>query len=426
MIRQLLKTSFYKIKVYIKTHIIQPLDVHIIQPRYLKIINEKRNILLANKKIRVAFFVTQKQLWCAQSVYDNFLANDNFKPTIVVFPNGEDKINNAIITTQDNYSFFKKKNMNVMYGFDIKNQSFLSVDAINADVIFYDQPHPWLPKKLLFFETSKKSLLCYIPYGYKVANAYEAHFNMPLQNSCWNVFVESSWHQQQFKKYAIMQGRNTIVSGYPKLDAYNNKKNTANQKINNLKRIIWAPHWTIDDLGISYSTFKDNYKFFLKYAAENPDIYWIFKPHQRLRYYLEETGFMSKKEVDLYYSSWESLANTSFYNESDYFDLFQASDALITDCGSFLAEYLPTQKPILLLVNKRSGGYNEMGEKLIKSYYRSDKNDDIKSFIENVVINKNDYLKEKRLENLYLVQPNKNGAGKFIVDYIQKELKVVA
>ena len=40
MIRQLLKTSFYKIKVYIKTHIIQPLDVHIIQPRYLKIINE--------------------------------------------------------------------------------------------------------------------------------------------------------------------------------------------------------------------------------------------------------------------------------------------------------------------------------------------------------------------------------------------------
>ena len=33
-------------------------------------------------------------------------------------------------------------------------------------------------------------------------------------------------------------------------------------------------------------------------------------------------------------------------------------------------------------------------------------------------------MKQERLGNLYLVKPNKNGAGKFIADSIKKELLV--
>ena len=95
---------------------------------------------------------------------------------------------------------------------------------------------------------------------------------------------------------------------------------------------------------------------------------------------------------------------------------------MITDCGSFLAEYLPTKKPIMLLVNPKSSGYNEIGEKLVSSYYKAYKNNDIKDFIDNIVLNGNDYMLSNRVDNLCLVQPNKEGAGKFIVNLIDHKL----
>ena len=131
---------------------------------------------------------------------------------------------------------------------------------------------------------------------------------------------------------------------------------------------------------------------------------------------------MTKKEINEYYKFWEKLPNGEFKNESDYFEIFKNSDALITDCGSFLAEYLPTKKPILHLVNPNSAGFNDIGKELLKSYYNADDNNDIVNFLNDVIINSNDYLKDKRLKNLALVKPNNTGAGKFIVEHINREL----
>ena len=131
---------------------------------------------------------------------------------------------------------------------------------------------------------------------------------------------------------------------------------------------------------------------------------------------------MTKQEIDKYYAFWNDLPNTSFCNESDYFDIFKSSDALITDCGSFLAEYLPTRKPIMLLVNSNSIGYNEVGCKLVESYYKAYSNREIREFLDEVVLHENDYMKQQRLNNLHLVKPNANGAGKFIVETIKREL----
>ena len=132
---------------------------------------------------------------------------------------------------------------------------------------------------------------------------------------------------------------------------------------------------------------------------------------------------MNQEEVNHYYNEWNKLPNTFFYNDPEYFDIFKDSDALITDCGSFLAEYLPTKKPILRLVKLNNFRYNEIGEKLVKSYYKATNNNSINKFITDVVVNEDDVLRDNRLSNLPLVQPNPKGAGKFIVDYINTELK---
>lgn len=400
--------------------------IYLAQKQVEKIAELKIKKIKAGAKIRVAFFISQKQLWGSQTVYDNFLQDSMFEPIIVAFPNTVDKINNKNVTCNDNYDFFRRRNMKVVYGYDPEKNLFITLDMIDADIIFYDQPYPGLPDNLSWNEAVKNALVCYIPYGYKIAKSYNDHFNSELTNNCWRVFAESEWHKSQFKKFGKDRGKNVVVSGYPKLDVYNQISDTDEKFKRTKSTIIWAPHWSLKGAALKHATFDKNYKFFLKYANENKDISWVFKPHQSLKHYLEEIGFMTKNEIDDYYKQWRILSGERFSDDNrDYFELFKNSDALITDCGSFLAEYLPTKKPILLLVNEDSMGYNEIGDKLVSSYYKALNENDIKYFIEDIVVKKNDFLKEKRLQNLKLVQPNPTGAGKFIVSHIRKSLTVL-
>ena len=422
MILKIIKKIIWSIKHKIEKFFSNIRAYFIIQPRYKKLIISIKNIFFNIKKIKVAFFITQIQLWCHQTIYDNFLSDNKFEPVIIVFPNEENTIDSKIKSLRDNYNFFKKNNMEVMAGYKEDLNRYICLDEINADIIFYDQPVPGLPKKLLFYEASKTSLICYVPYGFKVANFKQAHFNMELQNSSWKIFAESNWHKDQFVKYSIMKGRNVITSGYPKLDNYLIKPEKLILKKVYRKKIIWAPHWTVKH-PIGYSTFEKNYKFFQEIAKKYSDIYWVFKPHQSLRHNLQKINFMTTADINKYYKFWDNLPNGQFFNESDYFNIFKNSDALITDCGSFLAEYLPTKKPILHLSNSHSMGFNDIGKKLLKTYYKALDNNDIIKFINNVVINQNDYLKRKRLLNLSLVKPNRNGAGKFIAGHILQKLK---
>lgn len=428
---------FKKIKAFIRNNFIfkfylnllKIVVIHKINRSYKNVLRIKRKKIATNKKLKVAFFVTQKQLWCAQSVYDELSKSEYFEPIIVAFPNGEDSVHSKEVTCQDNYNYFSIKKMSVIMGYNYTNNKFLGLNEIDVDIIFYDQPYPWLPKRLLWEKTSKHALICYIPYGYKVAKCYQSHFNMDLQNMCWSVFAESEWHKDQFVKYGVIKGGNVIVSGYPKLDVYNE----SNAKINQLwkttdvrlkqKRIIWAPHWSIFNNSIKYSTFNFYYQLMLDYAKQHKNISWIFKPHQRLRYYLEEINFMTRKDIDAYYQEWQDLPNGCIYNGTDYFDIFKSSDALITDCGSFLAEYLPSMKPVLVPVRDDSIGYNEIGTKIVSTYYKANDWYDIKNFIEEVVIQEKDDLKDERLSVMQYVQPNTSGAGKFIVDYFEKEIR---
>jgi CDP-glycerol glycerophosphotransferase (TagB/SpsB family) len=250
---------------------------------------------------------------------------------------------------------------------------------------------------------------------------------MDFQNKSWRVFAESEWHKSQFEKYGKMKGQNVVVSGYPKLDEYlteniNMQNTNFLNKLINKKRIIWAPHWSIWDEHINNSTFDKLYKEFLEYAKKNSSIDFIFKPHQRLKYQCVTCGFMSKDEIDEYYEEWNKLSNAVFYNDANYFDMFKTSDALITDCGSFLAEYLPTKKPILLLLSENPIGYNEIGNRIIENYYKANNFNDVIKFIDQVVLGENDYLKNERLKSLQYVTINKNGAGKYIEKYLERQL----
>lgn len=374
--------------------------------------------------IRIGYMASQNELWNLQSFYEETKRDKRYYFEVIALPNSENTLESRTISCDNNYQFFKRNNINVVYGYDSVNDRIRPIQEWNYDILFWDQPGTWfdIKKDIPMYAFIKKFLLCYVPYGYKVADGKKAHYGLEFHNLSWKIFAESEWHYEQFRNIGQLNGENVVVTGFPKFDEYlKDDRNYSNWKHgrNAKKRIIWAPHWTFRNQGWEYSTFDNNYKEFLNYASEHKEIDWIVKPHQRLYFWAVESGLMTESEMRNYFENWNALDNAVVCDGGNYMDMFLTSDALITDCGSFLAEYLPSGKPVIHLY-KDTCRYNEIGEKITQTYYKCRTWREIESAIERVIIEEDDYLRDQRLSMLKYVVPNQKGAGKAILQEIKK------
>lgn len=400
------------------------------QPQFAEYMQKVYSKRLKNLKdkdiIRIGYIASQNELWNLQSFYEEVEKNDKYYFEVIALPNHENILEPKKTSCDANYYFFKKNNINVIYGYDFTSDKFCAIDEWNYDILFWDQPGSWtdICKQIPFYIFIKRFLLCYVPYGYKVADGRMMHYGLRFHNLSWKIFAESEWHYKQFEILGQIDGKNVVITGFPKLDRYlKDDRNYSNWKhgMSSKKRVIWAPHWTFRKSGWEYSTFDNNYMEFLKYASEHKEIDWIVKPHQRLYFWAVESGLMTEKEMRFYFERWNALDNAVVCDGGNYMDMFLTSNALITDCGSFLAEYLPSKNPIIHLY-KDSCKYNEIGNMITQTYYRCKNWEEVESTIERVIIHDDDYLRDQRLSMLKYVVPNQKGAGKAILKEISKAI----
>jgi len=86
---------------------------------------------------------------------------------------------------------------------------------------------------------------------------------------------------------------------------------------------------------------------------------------------------------------------------------------MLINSGSFLPEYMFTENPEMYLqddIHILNQNLNDLGKACIKHVYLGHTLDSVQKFIRDVVINKKDYMKEKRIkflkENLNGTYPN--------------------
>jgi CDP-glycerol glycerophosphotransferase (TagB/SpsB family) len=184
------------------------------------------------------------------------------------------------------------------------------------------------------------------------------------------------------------------VTGHPKLEAYNR-----HEKIQGDKRtIIYAPHHSFDFSWLNFATFHWNGVEILNFAKEHPEFNFIFKPHQGFRKRVVKYGVFTEEQAKNYYEEWEKIGTV--YDKGDYFDLFVNSDCLITDCGSFLAEYLPTKQPVIHLINENSFEHSPALKKASSNYYKVKNLEEMNEAFQKVLVQEEDPLREARLKDL--------------------------
>lgn len=386
-----------------------------------------------NKSIRI--IMVSPTEWCTTDIY-NYFYNQNIDTAVVISP------------------FFHGTDSSIKKAYDLcrescKAKSFRYIDAYDpngwtlkvgkpsslyGDIMLYT--NPWMssyPEELKITNLPLSLITCYIPYGFMLMKAEQHQFNQISHNMFTYIYCESKSHYQMFQDYCDIGNTHVEFSGHPKMDCYMRPHNIVEQALwkgtaqnPDITKIIYSPHWNFAD---GHATFLSNGIQILEYAETHPNTTsWIYKPHPLLEKQLISTGAMTSVQYREYLNRWEKLPNAKIYLSGDYGDLFLSSDCIINDSISFIAEYMYTHKPMLLLTNG-TARFNSFGEECIKHVYTCNAKefDLIVQFIENAK-NGIDIKKKDREQffNDHLNYHHENGtlASDYIISRISHMIKV--
>lgn len=398
----------------------------IVQHNYNNVLRRLRKKVERNEKIKVIFYTNEPQKWSYESVYREFENSQYFEPLIIVVPRyrvhiGEDKTRMSL---EEQYNFYKSRSYNVEYGYI--DGHYIDIKSFQPDIFFYLQLAE-IPGVDDPINISKYALTAYCPYAFQLSN-YKKEYLQSFHKLLFVYYVVHDLTIKRFESYRKGNSLNCISTGYPKLDVYHNRSLSDIQLKKFWKepqkiKIIYAPHHSFRKVKsniFQFGTFPKNYQLILDLAKKTSDITtWIFKPHPMLRSVIVKEGIMSEEETKKYYDEWAKIGN--LYDTGDYFDIFISSDLMITDCASFLAEYLPSHKPLIRLINPRCIEFDEFGQKLSKCYYNAHNNEELLSIFKSIIFNKEDLLKEQRISFANtLVNPNNSAAHVIYHDILNR------
>lgn len=399
-----------------------------------KYLRRRERELQRKDVITVAFVTMNISMWKYQYLYDLLKKNSRFKLYIIISPSVKFSHNVMVKDAQLMRQYFSERNMEYI-DWDLEHGAFpVSIkDTINPDILFYTQPYKNVFTRNHSYYLFKDKLIGYIPYAFYSLNI-ESIYNLPMVNNAWKVYYSTETQLKLAQKYAENKGRNVVVTGYADYDRFVQSQKFDVWKIKNriIKRIIWAPHFSIRKASsikgfAPRSNFLELADFMLDISEKYAGVLQIaFKPHPRLLTELYDHPDWGKEKADNYYKKWKEMPYGQL-ETGDFVNLFYFSDALIHDSGSFVMDYLYFDKPQLFLtkdVNIQKKEADKIARIAYDSIYIGYSHDSIEVFIKDVVIKGEDVKSEmrKKLVYDYLLPPCGKFASQNIYDDILSSL----
>ena len=385
---------------------------------------------------KIVFLLKDSAEWSCEELYKRFNETSGYEVCVAVAPffaGSQQAVSKMYL---DTVQYFRERKIDTVEMYDIQKNRYKSWEEIGMpDIVFHLNPH-----YKAFAESSNicnfplSILNVYIPYGIMIYGNVRQQYNQLSHMLYWKIFCETPLHKEMASKYADIGDINVVCSGYVKMDTFFDTCLQEKRKIwkispradeKKIKKIIYAPHWSIKDAVTGFGNFDKIYKSLYEYVKKNEtSTSWVFRPHPMLRVGAVQQGiFKSEEEYEEYLEMWRQLPNAQVIENGMYTDIFESSDAMILDSISFLGEYIYMHKPMLFLTRDRNT-FNDFGKELVRVLYKTDGGnlEGIKNFVEKNVIGNEDPMKERREEffEKYMDYRNQNGmlASEYIKQYI--------
>ncbi len=384
-----------------------------------------RELRKEKRPINVLFFALDSNTWKYDSLFKVMQQDPMFSPIVLAVPQVNKGKEFMLLQLKHGMAYYKDKGYNAVCSYNEETDTYVDAFSFHPDIIFFSNPYDGLvDDRYNIRNYMGKTLTCYLNYTF-CSVPYKWQCASEFHKKVWRYYVECEKNLKQVKNY--YSGGNCVVTGYPMADLFASTIATGKDwklKDEKLKRVIWAPHHTIEGQTglIQFSTFLLYFDFMLKLAEEYQDtVQFVFKPHPLLLPALYAHPNWGKEKTDAYYEQWANGKNTA-YVSGDYVDLFKSSDAMIHDCGSFIIEYLYVNKPVMFLdTYDRQAQSNEVAKRAYCCHFIGKDENEIRDFVEKVVIGGIDLQKEER-NSFYeecMLPPN----GMSVADNIIKDLK---
>ena len=401
-----------------------------------KVYETALNCIRKKQVKKIVFLLKDSAEWSCEELYKRFNETSGYEVCVAVAPffaGSQQAVSKMYL---DTVQYFRERKIDTVEMYDIQKNRYKSWEEIGMpDIVFHLNPH-----YKAFAESSNicnfplSILNVYIPYGIMIYGNVRQQYNQLSHMLYWKIFCETPLHKEMASKYADIGDINVVCSGYVKMDTFFDTCLQEKRKIwkiapradeKKIKKIIYAPHWSIKDAVTGFGNFDKIYKSLYEYVKKNEtSTSWVFRPHPMLRVGAVQQGiFKSEEEYEEYLEMWRQLPNAQVIENGMYTDIFESSDAMILDSISFLGEYIYMHKPMLFLTRDRNT-FNDFGKELVRVLYKTDGGnlEGIKNFVEKNVIGNEDPMKERREEffEKYMDYRNQNGmlASEYIKQYI--------
>lgn len=385
--------------------------------------------LKKKEKLKVAFLVVFNSVFPVRPVFEKMLGLEKYDPYLLVIPNvsrGHEYQMQVYKEALDSLS--KQYPGRVIGAYDETNDRYLDLGD-QYQILFFCNPYPKLVNRLhsIDYFLHKKVLTVYQNYGFAALSFWDNVISSDFFNKTWLCCIESPENYKYLRIHGRMHALNATVTGYIKMDQLAQITVGAKQR----KTVILAPHHTVwgwETLNIG--NFLKYYDFFLQLPMLFKDLDFVFRPHPLLFPNLIAHKIWTSEQISEYLKKIELIPNMVYEPEGDYMELFARSSAIIHDCGSFIGEYLYTKNPCCYMIKSQELCYDSLlpfGKMCMDQYYKATSEEDIRRFIQDVVIDEIDVMKEQRNKfvetHLKINYPNASDA---LIKLINERLKLGA
>ena len=393
----------------------------------------RAHALLLNKvrqsgRASICFLVSSLPMWRLQDFYELLAKDSRFSLQIILLPFQTYAPKERDRCMRELKQFFDKRNCpyEMFDSPSIQNQW----KERRPDIIFYQQLYSTIYPEPFEIDLNLDKLICFIPYSLMTCRG-DWVYNTKHTNVAWKLFYPTRMHLDFARRHSFNRAGNVSVVGEPNAVKYLSSAYAfpwKPQSEGRPKRVIWAPHFSISETGYLH---RASFLWMAELMKEivrqyEGRIQFVLKPHPRLVSSLYSHPDWGEEKTNRYFDWWNSAPNAQV-ETGQYIDLFMTSDAMIHDCGSFTAEYLYTNKPVLFVSNDFKGAYSSLdyfGTKCMDLHYKGGSEEDVFSFLDKVVLGEDDPLaaERRRFYDDILVNEASREVGKNIYQIMTQEL----
>lgn len=329
-------------------------------------------------RIRVLFPVHFVEVWASlEPVWRVMRAAEDFEPIVVSHHHdfdgrgfqGEERV----------HAFLESRGVPHLRWGDMSEwpaENF--VRYLAPDVIFRQTPWELSSPDPLRTPALGMARLCYVPYNLYVADIPDRSVNAEYLLACWRIFAINQSNADYFYDNSKIGGAAVAVTGLPKLDAIRAAVLAGDEawpvarKEGRGFRVLWAPHHSVSGDWLRFGSFEKQHREMLAWAEQESDVEFTLRPHHLTFESVISGGAMSREELDEFTRRWDALPNTGMDETASCAGSFAASDVLITDGVSFLAEYAPTERPLVFVDREDRASLTDLGQAALNAAYRVD------------------------------------------------------